>query len=110
MSPATVAEVFEQMPAKFLADQAQGAELVYQFHITGEQAGDWQVVISGGQCQAAPGVHDSPTASITVGDQDWLQVVAGQISPVGAFMAGKLKVAGDLMAAQRLSSLFQLGF
>ncbi|RJX35059.1 MAG: hypothetical protein C4525_05055 [Desulfarculus sp.] len=109
MSPATVAEVFQQMPAKFLADQAQGQEVVYQFHITGEQAGDWQVIISGGQCQASPGVHASPTATITVGDQDWLQVIGGGLSPISAFMAGKLKVGGDLMAAQRLSSLFKLG-
>ncbi len=109
MTPSTVQEIFDGMPGAFRSHQAEGLVLVYQFHITGEEAGDWSVAIEGGQCTVSQGVHPDPTATLTLSDQNWLKLVAGKLNPAMALMTGKLKVGGDLMAAQRLGSLFKLG-
>lgn len=109
MTPSTVQEVFDGMPGAFRPHKAEGLELVYQFHITGDEAGDWTVSVAGGQCTVAPGTHPAPTASLTLSDKNWIKLVAGNLNPAMALMTGKLKVGGDLMAAQRLGSLFKLG-
>ncbi|MCB2192502.1 MAG: SCP2 sterol-binding domain-containing protein [Deltaproteobacteria bacterium] len=109
MAPSTVQEVFDNMPTAFRPHKAEGVDMVYQFHITGDQSGDWTVSISGGQCSVSPGIHDDPTASLTLSDKNWLKLVAGKLNPAMALMTGKLKIGGDLMAAQKLGSLFKLG-
>ena len=105
----SVKEVFAGMANALRADQAQGVSMVFQFHITGEEAGDYYVTVNGGQAQVSQGVHEDPTCSITMKDQNWLKLVAGKLNPAMAFMSGKLKIGGDLMAAQKLGSLFKLG-
>lgn len=109
MAMESVSEVFKAMPEKFDPAAAQGFDMVFQFHITGEQAGDWNVTIQDGTCTVAEGVHDSPGCTMTMADQDWLAMVSGQLNGAAAFMSGKLKIEGDIMAAQRLGSLFKLG-
>ncbi|HMK35506.1 MAG TPA: MaoC/PaaZ C-terminal domain-containing protein [Desulfomonilaceae bacterium] len=108
MSLSTVNEVFEKMPQVFNAAAATGLNVIFQFHITGAQAGDWNVVIKDGTCQVNPGVHDSPSVSLTMADEDWLAMCNGTLNGMTAFMTGKLKASGDIMAAQRIPSLFPL--
>jgi putative sterol carrier protein len=104
----TVQQVFEGMPQAFRTEMAGEDSLVFQFHITGEEACDWQVVIDGGQCTVSQGVHDSPTVSLTLKDKNWLAMSSGELSGAKAFMTGKLKLKGDLMAAQKLGTYFKL--
>ncbi len=60
MALTSVNEVFEKMPLVFNAAAAAGVNMVFQFNITGSEAGDWYVVIKDGTCQVSKGVHDSP--------------------------------------------------
>ncbi len=108
MALTSVNEVFEKMPLVFNAAAASGVNMVFQFNITGSEAGDWYVVIKDGACQVAKGVHDSPTTTLTMADVDWVAMSNGTLNGMTAFMSGKLKVSGDIMAAQRIPSLFPL--
>jgi len=108
MAFTSVAEIFEKMPQVFNPANAVGVNLIFQFHITGEQAGDWNVVVKDQACQVSSGVHESPTVSLTMADQDWMGICSGTLNPMTAFMTGKLRASGDIMAAQRISSLFPL--
>ncbi|MGO9569367.1 MAG: SCP2 sterol-binding domain-containing protein [Desulfomonilaceae bacterium] len=108
MALSTVNEVFEKMPEVFNPTAAAGLNVIYQFHITGEQAGDWNVVIKEGTCAVNKGVHDSPSVSLTMADADWLAMCNGTLNGMTAFMTGKLKATGDIMAAQRIPNLFPL--
>jgi putative sterol carrier protein len=109
MTPSTVQEVFDGMPGAFRAHKAEGVQMVFQFHITGDESGDWSVSIADGQCAVSPGTHPDPTTTLTLSDKNWLKLVAGKLNPAMALMTGKLKIGGDMMAAQRLGSLFKLG-
>ena len=104
----SVTEVFESMPQVFNAAAAAGVNVVFQFHITGSEAGDWNVVVKDGTCQVNQGVDQSPTVSLTMADVDWLAMCNGTLNGMTAFMTGKLKATGDIMAAQKIQTLFPL--
>ncbi|MFN3535655.1 MAG: SCP2 sterol-binding domain-containing protein [Desulfatiglandales bacterium] len=104
----SVKEVFQKMPSVFDPNQAKNLEKVFLFEITGEQQGQYYVVIKNGTCQVEEGVHSSPDVTLTMSDETWLGMVNKEISGVKAFMTGKLKVKGDLMLAQRIYDLFPL--
>lgn len=108
MALTSVKEVFEKMPEVFNPASAAGVNTIFQFHITGAEAADWNVVVKDNACQVSEGVHASPNVTLTMVDQDWLALCNGTLNGMTAFMTGKLKVSGDIMAAQRIQSLFPL--
>jgi putative sterol carrier protein len=108
MALTSVKEVFGSMSQVFDATAAAGLDMVFQFHITGSEAGDWNVVVKDGTCQVNQGTHESPTVSLTMEDVDWLAMCNGTLNGMTAFMTGKLKATGDIMAAQRIQTLFPL--
>ncbi len=108
MALSSVQEVFDTMPKVFSAANAAGVDMVFQFNITGDEPGEWNVVVKDGACQVEKGTHASPTVTLTMADQDWIAMCNGQLDGMSAFMSGKLKASGDIMAAQRIPSLFPM--
>ena len=108
MALTSVSEVFEKMPQVFNAAAAAGLNMVFQFHVTGNEAGDWNVVVKDGTCQVNQGVDQSPTVSLSMADVDWLAMCNGTLNGMTAFMSGKLQATGDIMAAQKIQMLFPL--
>ena len=106
MAVTTVKDVFEKMPQVFNEAEAAGVNLIFQFHITGDQGGDWNVVVNDGACTVSAGVHTSPTVTLTMEDANWVAMGNGALDGMTAFMTGKLQLSGDIMSAQRLQSLF----
>lgn len=102
----TVKETFDLMPGRFRPDKAQGVSAVVQYEITGEGGGSWYATIKEGACTVTPGSAPSPTLTLTMSAQDWLDMLAGKLSGQMAFMSGKLKLKGDMGLAMKLASLF----
>ena len=102
----TVADIFEQMPDAFLADQAGGVDVIFQYEITGDGGGQWYSVIAGGTCEVSGGQHDAPTTTIIMGSEDFLALMGGTLNPMQAYTTGKLKIEGDLMKSQLIEKLF----
>ncbi|HDZ91361.1 MAG: SCP2 sterol-binding domain-containing protein [Deltaproteobacteria bacterium] len=101
-------EVFEKMPEAFNASAAQGLDAVFQYEITGDGGGNWNILVKDGTCQVQEGVHDSPTVTLTMSAETWLGIVNKQTNGMQAFMTGQLKATGDIMLAQRIEQLFPL--
>jgi len=108
MAFTSVEEIFEKMPQVFNPTTAKGVDTIFQFHITGEQGGDWNVIVKDQTCEINEGVHKDPSVSLTMSDVDWIAICNGKLDPMMAFMEGKLMASGDVMAGQLLSSLFPL--
>jgi putative sterol carrier protein len=104
---ATVKETFEQMPSKFRADKAAGVNATIQYDITGDQGGTWHAVIKDGTCTVASGAAASPSLTLTMASQDWLDMVGGKLAGQMAFMSGKLKLKGDMGLAMKIGGMFQ---
>ena len=108
MAFTSVKEIFEKMPEAFNPSAAAGVDAVFQYHITGGETGDWNVVVKDGACQISEGVHDSPSVSLTMADADWIAMCNGELDGMSAFMSGKLKATGNIMMAQSIPNLFPL--
>jgi putative sterol carrier protein len=108
MALTNVKEIFAKMPEVFNPSAAQGLDAVFQFEITGDDGGNWSVIIKDGACQIQEGTHDSPTVTLTMSGETWLGMVNKEINGMQAFMGGQLKASGDIMLAQRIEQLFPL--
>jgi len=45
--------------------------------------------------------------TITIGDADFMALSEGKLNGMQAFMSGKMKIAGNMMLAQKLQGLFK---
>jgi putative sterol carrier protein len=104
----TVSGVFAGLADTFQPEAAEGVDLVYQFDISGADAGSWHAVVKDKQCQVVEGSHDSPTTTLSMSDEDFLKMVSGDASPMSLFTSGKLKISGDVMKSQLFEKLFKL--
>lgn len=102
----TIEEAFEAMPTVFNPAAAKGLNKTFQWNITGEQASKWGVKIENETCTIIPGGVERPDITLTISDNDWLNIIEGKLDAMNAFMTGKLKVSGDMMLAMRLQNLF----
>lgn len=108
MAFADVKDIFGKMPEVFNADAAQGLDAVFQYEITGDNGGNWNVAIKDGTCQVSEGTHESPTVTLTLSSDTWLGIVNKETNGMQAFMSGELQATGDIMLAQRIEQLFPL--
>jgi len=104
---ASVAGIFDAMPEAFQAGAAAGLDVVFQYRITGEGGGDWYCAVRNQTCQVAAGVHQEPTCTLKMADQDFLAMMGGELTPMQAFTGGKLKIEGDVMKSQLIEKLFK---
>ena len=107
MAITSVKDVFSGMPASFNAAAAKGMNAAFQFEITGEGGGSWNVIVKDGACQVQDGKHSAPTVTLTMASDTWLGIVNKQVNSVQAFMGGKLKLTGNMMLAQKIQDLFK---
>lgn len=107
MAHAEINQLMENMPKNFDPAAAGDLDVVLQFNLTGDKAGDFYAEIKNGTCTTHEGKHPNPTTTFTASGEDWLDLVAGRADGMGLFMQGKLSVDGDMGLAMRLQSLFR---
>jgi putative sterol carrier protein len=107
---ASVAGVFEAMPAAFVADAGGGVDVVFQYNITGEGGGDWHSVIRDRNCRVTSGRHEKPTCTLAMAAGDFLDMMNGKLPAMQAYTSGKLKISGDIMKSQLIEKLFKFKF
>ena len=106
MEVKTPKEVFEKlMPQKFNPSKAAGIDTVIQLSITGDNGGEWHIIIKNQKMDIKQGVHPSPAITVKMKDTDYVDMVNGKLSGERAFMTGKLKFKGDMSAAMKLRDL-----
>ncbi|MBP2668231.1 MAG: Sterol-binding domain protein [Deltaproteobacteria bacterium] len=103
MADASVKGFFEALPEKLNAKPAAlaGLDCVYQFRV-GESA--YNVALSDGKATVAQGEAASPSCTVTMAENDFMDMVSGKLNGQMAFLTGKLKVAGDMGLALKLGS------
>lgn len=105
----TIQEVMKNHEKAFISEKAEGVDAVLQFNFTGDQASDWSVTIKDKKCLVEEGTAEAPAMTLTCDAQDYIDVVTGKQDAMKAFMQGKLKLAGDLNFAMKLTSYFKMG-
>jgi putative sterol carrier protein len=105
-APKSCKEVFDRMPEVFNKDAAKGLDAVFQFDLSGDGGGKWNVTVKNETCDVKEGAHASPNVTISMAAQDYLDMTTGKANPQMLFMSGKLRIAGDLGLAMRMQSVF----
>ena len=100
----SVADIIEQMKAKFNADAASGMENVFQFSI--EDGDDFFVAVNDGNFEIGNGTNDDPSVTLTMNTETLVGIMTGETDGMQAFMAGQLRAEGDMMLATKLGELF----
>jgi len=103
----TVKETFEAMPETFQKDKALDVVAVYQFDISGDGGGKWYAEVNKGELNVAEGEHENPSITISMLDQDYLDMASGKLHGQTAFMTGRLKIKGDMALAIQMNKIFK---
>ena len=104
----TIEELMNRMPKAFLPDKAGDVEAVIQYHLTGEEAGDWVVRIGDGKCEVEQGTTEDATMTLRADSQDYKDIILGNLDPMTAVMQQKVKLTGNLNMALGLTKYFKL--
>ena len=104
-------EIFRRMSEHVDADKAKGINAVLHWKITDRPDGGvdhYEVVLNDGTCIVSEEASGEPRVTFTVGPAAFLRLVSGaQPGPV-LFMAGKLKIEGDVMFASQVATMFRI--
>jgi len=106
--PLTIADLMSKMPGAFLPEKAPGLDAVIQFKFTGDEPGDWYAVVKDGKVEVKQGEHENPKMTLTADSGDYVKIFTGELDGMQAFMQGKLKLAGDLNLAMKLTQMFKI--
>ncbi|RUS92117.1 hypothetical protein EGW08_000141 [Elysia chlorotica] len=79
----------------------------YQFNLSGSEEGDWYIELKSGTGSAGQGTLESPDCTMALDSNLFLDMFAGKANSTTAFMMGKLKIKGDMMAAMKLEKLMK---
>ena len=109
MTEYTVKELVFNHEKAFLPDKAVGVNATIQYKLTGDQAGDYIIQIGEGKCTVEEGEAENPTMTLTADGEYFRDVLLGKEDGMKGFMMGKLKLAGDLNLAMKLTSFFKMG-
>ena len=109
MTEYTVKELVFNHEKAFLPEKAAGLEAVIQYHLTGDEGGDYIINIKDDTCKVEEGVAEDPTMTLTADGQYFGDVLLGKEDGMQGFMQGKLKLQGDLNLAMKLTSFFKMG-
>jgi putative sterol carrier protein len=99
--------LMQQALNAFQPEKAAGINAKVQFHISGEQGGDWVATIQNQKLSVELGSTPNPNLTLAADTRDIFNVVGGKLNPMQAFMQGKVQVKGDMSLAMRLLDLFK---
>lgn len=100
--------IFREMSQRFLPAKAGGTTAEIQWVVTDQgQDHPYRMSIGGDACSVGRGQAESPRVTLTTDLVSFSKLVTGQARGPQLFFTGKLKVSGDLMFSQRITSFFQ---
>lgn len=102
--------VFAGIKDRVLADpaKAKSVNAVFSYKITnnGQVAKEWTLDLKNADVyEGAP--KSKADTTLTVADQDMIDIALGKLNPQVAFMKGKLKITGNIMLTQKLVPLLK---
>ena len=106
---ATPTEVFTEINSRLEADPSKVANMnaTYAFDLSGDDGGEYHIVLKDGKGEAGPGAPADPNITITMAANDFVDLAMGKLDGTMAFMSGKLKIKGDMGLAMKLQSVLR---
>ncbi len=80
---------------------------VYQFNLSGEESGIYQIIFSDGAVDYMMEERYEPDCKLILSERSFLKLLEGTLNPTVAYMSGKLKIEGSLGLALKLQSILK---
>lgn len=105
----TLDEVFQKVEEVLNKEPGpiQGIQAVYQYEITDEGGGTYQLHLSDGKAKVEKGESANADCTLQMSLGDFRDLLLGNLNGTAAFMAGKLKVKGNLGLAMKLENVLR---
>ena len=100
--------VFEELASRLAAapELVKKVKGVYLFNIkAGKKKQGWTVDLKNGNGSISKGKAGKADCTITMADADFVDLMAGNLDGTQAYMAGKLRLKGDMGLAMKLNVL-----
>lgn len=101
-------QVFPTMQQRFQPDKAKGVDATIQFDLSGDNGGMFWLKITEGTCEHGEGTVENAAMILKAKDEDFYAMVTGKVSPMQAFMMGKIKV-NNMELGLKMTTMFQMG-
>jgi putative sterol carrier protein len=104
-------EIFSRMAEHLDPAKAAGQDAVVHFKVPGRPDGGedhFEAIVRDGKCTVNETPQEQPRVTLAVQPVAFLKLVTNQKSGPELFMAGQLKIDGDLMFAAQVASLFKI--
>ena len=92
----------------FLPEAVPDLDAVIQYQLTGEEGGNYIISIKDDKCKVTEGIAEQPLVTVTADGRDFGDVLLGRANGMQYFMMGKIKLAGDLNLAMKLTRFFKM--
>ncbi|KAI8518936.1 SCP2 sterol-binding domain-containing protein 1 [Branchiostoma belcheri] len=109
LSDPVFTELGRRLPSAGAAIQKIKAIFLWNITKDKKQAAQWTIDLKTGSGSVYKGTpkQGKPDTTITISDQDFVDLVTGKLNGQTAFFQGKLKIAGNLMLMTKLDGLFK---
>lgn len=101
----TATEISHMMVQKISPETAGDLDATIQFDLSGDDGGQFYLVINNGQGAAYEGVADDARMTLQSTTEDWYKVMTGETKAMTAFMSGKIKIKGDMGLAMKMQPI-----
>lgn len=104
---ANIKQVFQEIDEALSKEPkyAEGVEAVYQFNLTDENPGIYQLILKNDHRSTAEGEKEEADCTLHMKADDFVQMAEGKLNGTQAFMSGKLKIKGNMGLALKLQSI-----
>ena len=99
--------LFPAMMDRFRPEKADGVDATIQFSLSGDNGGDYTVVVKDGAVDWSEGAATDPDMVFKASADDFHKLVNGEMNPVQAFMMGKVKV-NNMDLGMKMVNIFQM--
>eukprot|EP00058_Branchiostoma_floridae_P005318 XP_002590806.1 hypothetical protein BRAFLDRAFT_125738 [Branchiostoma floridae] len=109
LSDPVFAELGRRLPSAGAAIRKVKAIFLWNITKDKKQAAQWTIDLKTGSGSVYKGTpkQGKPDTTITIADQDFVDLVTGKLNGQTAFFQGKLKITGNLMLMTKLDGLFK---
>lgn len=108
----TAAKYFDKIAkaAEANPEEATSPNAIFQFELSGDGGGTYVLNLTQGTTSNFLSTEPNPDAGATihVSAEDWDSIMKGDLNAMQAFMAGKIKVDGDMTLAMNLPNVMKL--
>jgi putative sterol carrier protein len=100
-------QIFAAMQERFQPERAAGQSAVIGWDITApDGTRNYRVNVDNGTCTVEKSGEGPTRVTLGLTLADFMRFIGGKLDGMQAFMAGKLKLSGDMMFAQTIQSWF----